>query len=62
MLLLISSAAKKLINQGREEGRQEGREEGRKQERAEWEAWLRRRSEAEASNLPFDEPPPSQRE
>ena len=69
LVLLIPPAARKLINRGREEGREEGREqgreegrvEGRKQERAEWEAWLRRRTEAEASNLPFDEPPPSQR-
>ena len=53
LVLLIPAAVKKIMEQGREEGRQV--------ERAEWEAWLRRRIEAEANNLPFDEPPPSQR-
>ena len=53
LVLLIPAAVKKIMEQGREQGRQE--------ERAEWEAWLRRRIEAEANNLPFDEPPPSQR-
>ena len=53
-MLLIPAAVKKIMEQGREQGRQE--------ERAEWEAWLRRRIEAEANNLPFDEPPPSQRD
>ncbi len=45
-----------------ERGRMEGRMEGQQAERAEWEAWLKRRSEAEANQLPFDEPPPSQRQ
>ena len=62
LVLLIPAAAKKLINLGRDEGRAEGREEGRLEGRAEWEAWLKRRYEAEANNLPFDDPPPSQRE
>jgi predicted transposase YdaD len=57
MVLLIPAAVKKIMEQGREEGR----EEGRMEERAEWEAWLTRRNEAEANNLPFDEPPPSHR-
>ena len=56
--------------QGREEGRQEGREEGRVEGRveerrerdAQWEAWLKRRDAALASNQPFDEPPPSARQ
>jgi uncharacterized membrane protein YuzA (DUF378 family) len=50
MVLLIPAAVKRLKEQGRQEGRQE--------ERAAWEAWLKRRSEAESNNLPFDEPPP----
>ena len=54
MMLLIPPAVKKLKEQGRVEGRAE--------ERAEWEAWLMRRNEAEANNQPFDEPPPSQRQ
>ena len=58
LVLLIPAAVKKLMERGREEGR----EEGRQAERAKWEAWLKRRSEAEANQLPFDEPPPSQRQ
>jgi predicted transposase YdaD len=58
MVLLIPAAVKKL----KEQGRQQGRVEGRQEERAEWDAWLRRRNEAEANNRPFDEPPPSQRQ
>ena len=54
LVLLIPAAVKKLMERGREEGRQA--------ERAKWEAWLKRRSEAEANQLPFDEPPPSQRQ
>ena len=34
------------------------REEGRQLQQAEWEAWNRRRQEAEAKGIPFDEPPP----
>ena len=57
LVLLIPPAVRKIMERGREEGR----EEGRQAERAEWEAWLARRNEAEANNLPFDEPPPSHR-
>ena len=41
MVLLIPAAVKKL------------KEQGRREERAEWEAWLRRRNEAEANNRPL---------
>ena len=56
--------------EGREEGRAEGREEGRAEGREEgitegearanqkWQGWNRRRLDAAANNLPFDEPPP----
>jgi len=50
IVLLIPKRVKELIN------------EGRKQANAEWEAWLKRREEAEAANEPFDEPPPSRRQ
>jgi hypothetical protein len=60
LVLLIPAAVRKILEQGREQGREEGREKGRQEERAEWEAWLERRKEAEASNVPFNEPPPSQ--
>ena len=33
--------------------------EGIAQERAKWQAWNRRRLEAEAEGRPFNEPPPS---
>ncbi len=50
------------IAEGRTEGKAEGRTEGRTEGRAEayqlWSAWNTRRIEAEAQNLPFDEPPP----
>ena len=32
--------------------------EGRQEVCAEWEAWLRRREDAEAKGIPFDEPHP----
>ena len=44
-----------------EQGRAEGRAEGFKQAIAAYEAWLKRKQEAEANNQPFDEPPPSLR-
>ena len=34
-------------------------ERGMAREREKWEAWNRRRMEAEANGQPFDEPPPS---
>ena len=52
-----------VIERHRAEGRAEGRVEGRAEERAErdaeWLQWLRRREDAEAQGLPFDEPPPA---
>lgn len=48
--------------EGREEGLQEGREEGRRQALQEYNAavkgWYERFKQAQATNLPFDEPPP----
>ena len=44
---------------GVKEGRAEGVKEGRKSTQQLWEAWNRRRLEAEANNEPFNEPPPS---
>ena len=34
---------------------------GRAETNQAWEEWNQRRMDAEANNLPFDEPPPSQR-
>ena len=50
----------KARQEGRKEGRQEGRQEGRRENNEEWEAWLKRRDEAQANGQPFDEPSPSQ--
>ena len=53
-MLLIPAAVRKILEQGREEGRME--------ERAKWEAWLKRLTDAEANRVLFNEPPPSRRE
>ena len=49
--------------EGRTKGRTEGRTEGEAAGIAKnyelWTAWNNRRLEAEAQNLPFDEPPPA---
>ena len=59
------------VKEGRAEGEKIGRAEGQKEGRAEgekagsqstqqlWEAWNQRRLKAEATNEPFNEPPPS---
>ena len=51
--------------EGRVEGRVEGRAEGRVEGRAEsdeaWREWNRRRMDAEGQGIPFDEPPPGER-
>ena len=39
-----------------------GEERGRQLERQEWETWLERFNQARAGGLPFDEPPPSERQ
>ncbi len=46
------------ITEGRAEGRAEGEADGIAKNYELWEAWNNRRIEAEAKNLPFDEPPP----
>jgi hypothetical protein len=33
---------------------------GKGEERQRWEAWIKRRDEAQANNQPFNEPSPSQ--
>ena len=54
MVIFYPILKRKLIEQGLEQGRQE--------RDAAWEAWLKRRDEAQANNEPFDEPPPSQQQ
>ena len=41
------------------EGEKAGQAKGEKNTQKRWEAWNRRRVEAEANNEPFNEPPPS---
>ena len=45
--------------EGRTEGRTEGEAAGIAKNYELWTAWNNRRLEAEAQNLPFDEPPPA---
>jgi flagellar biosynthesis/type III secretory pathway protein FliH len=59
---LVEPLKEKQRAEGRAEGLAEGREKGREAERAAWEAWNRRRMDAESKGEPFDEPPPSLRE
>ena len=60
MVLFAPLLKKKFIDQGRKEGLAEGEKRGQKAEHQRWEAWLKRRDEAEANGLPFNEPPPSE--
>ena len=59
----LRKAREQGIEEGREEGREEGEEgreeEGREETRTLWEAWNRRRLEAEARGEAFTEPPPT---
>ena len=45
-----------------QEGRAEGRSEGRSEKDAEWEGWLKRKTEAEARGEDFSEPTPAERD
>ena len=47
------------VAQGRAEGVAQGVDQGMERERRAWTEWNRRRLEAEANGLPFNEPPPS---
>ena len=46
--------------EGRVEGRAEGVVEGEANERRRWSEWNRRRMDAAAASVPFDEPPPGE--
>ena len=47
------------VERGIAQGRAEGVAQGAERERRAWMAWNSRRVDAEASGLPFDEPPPA---
>ena len=44
---------------GLKEGLKQGINQGQGETQAQWEAWNRRRQEADSRREPFDEPPPS---
>ena len=60
MVLFAPIIKKRMEEKARQEGLREGRQEGRRETNAEWEAWLKRRDEAQANGQQFDEPSPSQ--
>ena len=51
-------ALKKGVEEGIKQGREEGREEGRVEIYRAWTDWNRRREEAEAKGVSFNETPP----
>ena len=55
---LDSKLVEPIRRQLREEGREEGKAIGEERANQRWEAWNRRRLEAEAKGEPFDEPLP----
>jgi hypothetical protein len=57
---LINRGVELGIEQGLEQGRKEGVELGKGEAHRKWEAWIKRRDEAQANNQPFNEPSPSQ--
>ena len=50
---------KPIAEKRRAENLERGRAEGRAEANRQWQAWLQRKTEADSSGLPFDEPPPS---
>ncbi len=61
-MIRFTSKIEQALEQGRKEGRKEGREEGREEGRVEiyraWTDWNKRREEADAKGVPFNETPP----
>ncbi len=57
--MVLAEAFREHRRKRQEQQLQEAVIEGRAAIQAKWEAWNDRRLEAEKSNLPFDEPPPS---
>ena len=62
IMIRFTSKIEQALEQGRKEGRKEGREEGREEGRVEiyraWTDWNKRREEADAKGVPFNETPP----
>ena len=57
---LRNKFVKPLIERHKAEGRAEGVVEGEANERRRWSEWNRRRMDAAAAGVPFDEPPPDE--
>ena len=55
---LVEPIRRQLREEGREKGREEGKAIGEERANQRWQAWNRRRLEAEAKGEPFDEPLP----
>ena len=55
----ITPVIQKHEARGEARGKARGKAEGIAEANAQWEDWWNRRQEAEANDLPFDEPPPS---
>ena len=60
MMAIYHAFANRFIKPVIEEHREEGIAEGMKQSNRAWSEWNRRRLDAEAEGVPFDEPPPDQ--
>ena len=56
---LLEEALTRGRNEGLAEGEATGRAAGRAAANAEWAAWNRRRADAEAAGIIFNEPPPA---
>ena len=59
---LVDPVIRRHEERGEERGRAEGIEEGRAKANQIWQEWNQRRLDHEARGLPFDEPPPGQRD
>ena len=55
----ISRRNERLMEEALTRGRNEGEVTGRAAANAEWAAWNRRRADAEAAGMTFNEPPPA---
>ena len=61
VMLIIPATFKWIKDKGRQQGRQEGRKEAIAELNTEWDAWLARYREAQATGREFTESPPSAR-
>ena len=60
MMVIYHVIANRFIKPVIEGHEERGRAEGVEKSNKAWREWLRRRDEAEAQGIPFDEPPPDE--